>query len=138
MFSAKRVTTEFGPKSSLAQLMKIHNSASNEEQISKNNNIRVFHRQVQFDLFNNINLNRALPATRTPMSTTSQNVKKDHAAMSLGFKCMAELLNRLMLVITVICLLVAYGCLVFSTFPFHDRSRRVRQVIEMGDFCPES
>lgn len=35
--------------------MKIHNSASNEEQISKNNNIRVFHRQVQFYLFNNNN-----------------------------------------------------------------------------------
>lgn len=54
-FSAKRVTTESGPKSTLGQLMKIHNSASNEEQISKNNNIRVFHRQVQFYLFNNNN-----------------------------------------------------------------------------------
>ena len=47
MFLAKRVTTKSGPKSTLGQLMKIHNSASNEEQISKNINIRVFHRQVQ-------------------------------------------------------------------------------------------
>ena len=62
-------------------------------------------------------------------------VTHDHAQLSLGFKCMAVLINRLMLILMVIGLVVAYGFLVISTYPFENREYRLKQVIEQGNFC---
>ena len=78
--------------------------------------------------------NRALPATRKP--SVFLNIKdQDHAQLSLGFKCMAVLINLLMLILMVIGLVVAYGFLVISTYPFEKREYRLKQVIEQGNFC---